>query len=221
MLNTTAESRIVEAPFATRAELADALLHDMVPGGLFVAGEHDLTSGQQVEVLVRLEGIEPGLLMAATVSWRRVGRGGREPPGTGVSFLQRDASRFRWLLAVAVSNHEAHWRRAPRFPTNVPVAFLPSGAVSVHAGTLSDVSEGGALLHAPRTPPLEQVLVFRLRDGASAPPVPARVVWARDETCGLEILAGRVDVQRFWDRVVTAARAGVEARLIPGLRRHS
>lgn len=215
-----AEPRVVEASFTTRGQLGDALLHDLDPGGLFVAGEHDLTSGQRVQVLLRLEGIEPGLLMSATVSWRRIGRAGPAPGGTGVRFLPSESARFAWLLAVAVSNQEARGRRAPRFPVALPIHLVLSRASSVHAAVLVDVSDCGARLHTPQPPPLDQVVVFRLRGLDAGPPVPARVAWTAGESCGLEVLADRVDVQRFWDRFVAAARAGIDARVIPGARRH-
>lgn len=214
-LSPSLEPRVIEARFENREQLAEALILDLEQGGLFVAGEHDLAAGEHLQVLVQLEGIEPGLLMAGTVLWRRIGRGGRQPAGVGVSFAESEVARFSWLRAIAVSRSEARGRLASRFPVTIPVAYVLSRETSVHTGTLVDISEGGALLHAIPAPPADQVVVIRLRDGRSGPPVPSRVVWTAGEASGLGILADRAEVRRFWDRIVGAARADIEARLVP------
>jgi len=212
---TSAERRVIEAPFESRETLAEALIQDIDDGGLFVAGDHDLAAGERVQIVVRIEGIEPGLLMSATVLWRRVGRAGRAPGGVGVSFAPNESQRFAWLRTIAMSGAEARGRGASRFPVSIPVAFVLSRETSVHSGTLVDISEGGALLHTAPAPPPDQVVVIRLRDGRSGPPVPSRVVWTAGESSGLGILADRAEVRRFWDRIVGAARAEIEARLVP------
>jgi Tfp pilus assembly protein PilZ len=209
------EARVIVAPFESREALAEALIHDLDDGGLFIAGEHDLAAGERVQVLVRLEGIEPGLLMVATVLWRRVGRGGRAPAGVGVSFAHAEATRFAWLRSIAMSGVDARGRIASRFPVSIPVAYVLSRETSVRSGTLVDISDGGALLHAVPAPASDQVVVIRLRDGRSGPPVPSRVAWTAAESAGLGILADRAEVRRFWDRIVGAARAEIEARLVP------
>ena len=209
------DARVIVAPFESRDALAEALIHDLDDGGMFIAGEHDLAAGERVQVLVRLYGIEPGLLMAATVLWRRVGRGGRAPAGVGVSFAGTETARFTWLRSMAMSAAEAHGRLASRFPVSIPVAYVLSRETSVHSGTLVDISDGGALLHTVPAPSSDQVVVIRLRDGRSGPPVPSRVMWTATESAGLGILADRAEVRRFWDRIVGAARAEIEARLVP------
>lgn len=211
----TPEPRILEAVFNARDQLAEALIQDLDPGGLFVAGEHDVAAGERVQVLIRIEGIEPGLLMSATVLWRRVGRGGRQPAGVGVSFADSENARFTWLRSIAMSSAEARGRGASRFPVSIPVAYVLSRETSVHSGTLVDISEGGALLHTAPAPTADQVVVIRLRDGRSGPPVPSRVVWTTGESAGLGILADRAEVRRFWDRIVGTAKAEIEARLVP------
>lgn len=210
-----ADARVIVASFESREALAEALIYDLDHGGMFIAGEHDLAAGERVQVLVRLDGIEPGLLMLASVLWRRVGRGGRAPAGVGVSFAASEMTRFEWLRSVATSGAEARGRHSSRFPVSIPVAFVLSRETSVHSGTLVDISDGGALLHTAPAPSSDQVVVIRLRDGRSGPPVPSRVMWTTTESAGLGILADRAEVRRFWDRIVGAARAEIEARLVP------
>lgn len=213
-----ADPKVVEALFESRGQLAEALIQDVDNGGLFIAGERDLAAGERVQVLVRIEGIEPGLLMSATVLWRRVGRGGRAPAGVGVTFADNEGVRFEWLRSIAISGNDAQGRTGSRFPVSIPVAYVLQRETSVHSGTLVDISDGGALLHAVPAPPADQVVVIRLRDGRSGPPVPSRVVWTAGESSGLGILTDRAEVRRFWDRIVGTARADVEARLVPGSR---
>jgi Tfp pilus assembly protein PilZ len=194
--------------------LAEALIQDLDAGDLFVPGHPDLGAGQRIQVMVRIDGIEPGLLMAGTVLWRRVGRGPRALSGVGVRFEQTERMRFEWLRGLALSADEARLRFAPRYPVSIPVALIRQHETSVHTGTLVDVSEVGALLHAAAAPIQGQVVVLRLRDGRSGPPVPTRVIWTATEGAGLGILTDRPEVRRFWDRVVTAARQELEARLL-------
>lgn len=208
------ESRVVEARFESREQLAEALLQDHDDGGLFIAGEHELPAGEQIRVLMRLDGIEPGLVMGATILWRRLSRGSRVPAGLGVSFADRESARFEFLRSVALSGGEAHDRAGTRFPTSIPVAYVLSRETSVRSGTIADVSEGGILLHATPPPPEAQVVVLRVRDGRSGPPVPTRVIWSGGDSAGLMVLSDRPEVRRFWDRIVAAARGDLEARLV-------
>lgn len=213
-LRATGATRILEAAFDDPRQLAGALVPEVEPGGLFVAGDHDLTAGERVQVLVRLHGVEPGLLLSATVSWRRAGGRGGLPAGVAVRLAATESPRLEWLRAVAASDRSPRERRAPRFPVSIPVGFVLSSEPVVLSGTLLDVSEGGALLHGAPAPPPGRVVVVRLRDGRSGPPVPLRVVWTASDASGLCVLDDRSEVHRFWVRVVRVARADVEARLV-------
>ena len=213
-MGTADEARVIQARFETRHQLAEALIQDLDEGGLFIAGDQDLAAGERVQVLIRLDDIEPGLVMKATVLWRRLSRGQRAPSGVGVAFEQEESARFHWLRGVALSGDGAQSRTGSRFPVSIPVAFVLTRETSVRSGMLVDISDGGALLHSVPAPDPQQVVVIRLRDGRSGPPVPSRVVWSADESAGLGILADRAEVRRFWDRIVGAARAGIEARLL-------
>jgi hypothetical protein len=167
-----------------------------------------------VQVLVRIDGVEPGIVMRGNVLWRRLAPGPKAPAGIGVRFGAEEASRFHFLHQFATGRGAAQGREGSRYPVSIPIAFVLSADTSVRSGTLIDISETGALLHAKPAPMVGQVVVVRLRDGRSGPPIPLKVVWSQSDAAGLGILADRSDVRRFWDRVVAAARADVDARLV-------
>lgn len=197
---------VLDTCFGSRGELAEALLHDADGGGLFVAGEHPVSAGDPVRLRIRVEGIEPGLIVRAVVLWRRIARGAGPPSGIGVRFDASD--RHRWVFLRDLASGAAATRRSSgRVPATVSVAFVKPGDTAVHRGCLTELSETGAQLQCTAAPVVDSIIILRLRDGRSGPPLPMRVVWARGDVAGLCLARDRDDANRFWHRIYESASA--------------
>jgi len=180
---------------------------------LFVPDCSAVSVGSAILVQVDVVGLAVGLFVEGVVAWRRLQNLPGLPRGCGVRVLSSHVDRLAFLRRWSTGEVSASSREYWRYPCSEKVLVSFVGAKRstqrlVH-GTVEDVSARGALLVTPSPVVGATEVLLDFHSGPKVP-VPARVVWAQGNRCGLERSGrGRRDEDLAWselhERVARAA----------------
>ncbi|MFO0563437.1 MAG: PilZ domain-containing protein [Polyangiales bacterium] len=183
---------------------------------LFVPDCSAASVGSAILVQVDAVGLAAGLFVEGVVAWRRLQNLPGLPRGCGVRVLSSHVDRLAFLRRWSTGEVSASSREYWRYPCSEKVLISFAGAKRstqrlVH-GTVEDVSAKGALLVTPSPVVGATDVLLDFHSGPKVP-VPARVVWAQGNRCGLELRGGGRDEDLAWSELLERVARATEPEL--------
>ncbi|MBW2277829.1 MAG: PilZ domain-containing protein [Deltaproteobacteria bacterium] len=124
-------------------KLAQYLLTDQDPGGIFCASSAKFELGETVIVTICLPDIPEGVALVSKVIWRRRPTQWRSSlvPGIGLAFDEVSRPQVEYLLRHVAGNVSSTRRNWPRHDLELPVEISTGG--EVYLSSTRDIGLGG------------------------------------------------------------------------------
>lgn len=206
----------VDATFANRTALRDALAETGAGEMLTLEGEYELTVGAPVTVRVHVVGLASGVFLETVVQTRRSADArGAEHPALGLRLLPGQQGRFEFLRTYADGQHAGSGRVEWRYPYDrrCVLASHGKGTGRMLHGAMRDVSPNGALISAPALAVTSRELSLEFELEGAARRLASRVAWSGRDRVGLRLLLERPEERTVWQRVYGAAMQQFEGAL--------
>ena len=135
--------RHITLKFDSPKKLAQYLLTDQDPGGIFCANSAEFELGESVIVTICLPDIPEGVALVSKVIWRRRPTKWRSSlvPGVGLGFDEVSRPQAEYLLRHVAGNVSSTRRNWPRHDLELPVEISAGG--EVYVSTTRDIGLGG------------------------------------------------------------------------------
>jgi Tfp pilus assembly protein PilZ len=183
---------ILKARFRGRDDFMEAYQADRPHGALFVATTQQLEANEEVIVEIVCDGLPNKVLIRGTVAaWRPALPRLRVRAGATIAFAAEEDEKRRFILAALAGEVQPPKRKHTRIPVTVPVRFRLPGSADPHAGELTEISVGGALLKgaSERAPMGTEIVLEVLPPGGAAPmPITGRVAYHSKSATGLKFI---------------------------------
>jgi Tfp pilus assembly protein PilZ len=165
--------QIVKARFRTNEEFRKSYQHGLAHGGLFVPTTTPLDAGSEVVVELNCDGLPNKVLIRATVkSWRPALPRLRVRAGATLEFASDETEKRDFVLGALQGGIKLPpKRRHTRIPVTTPVRWRRLETSDELPGQLSEISIGGALLHAEHRLSVGAELVLSLLPPGGAAPM--------------------------------------------------
>lgn len=202
--------------FDSASKLQQYLLSDQPLGGVFSATQDSFELGEPVLVTICLPDVPEGVVLAATVIWRRQATKWRSSlvPGVGLGFTAGSEPQLRFLMELLAGTVVATRRRWPRHQLELPVEVTAGG--EAYPATTRDIGAGGMFVVFDTTCPTDcpvgsKVSVDVFPEGPDERvSFHGKVAWAssggEEPGFGLAFPPGDKGLRRRAERIITACR---------------
>jgi Tfp pilus assembly protein PilZ len=203
--------RYLTLRFDSAKKLAAYLLEDQEHGGVFCATDEPFELGELVRVTICLPGVPEGVVLAASVVWRRRPTRGRTSliPGVGLGFGEQCQPQIRFLEELVAGGHAATRRSWPRHPIELPVEVRGPDQAPTPAST-GDFGLGGMFVRFDGRCPVGDAIDVDVFPADAGKPVPfsGRIAWARcsgpDAGFGMAFHPGDTRLRRLAELIILA-----------------
>jgi uncharacterized protein (TIGR02266 family) len=189
--------RILRARYRSGEEFLRHYQPSLAGGGVFFPTREAIPLGTPVIVEFRFPGLCNKQLLRGFVAWRRAGKHRTKlRAGLGVEFLQTEAKRRDFVIAVAKGEIvEMITRRHRRLPVTLVANWRVICDRDTHHSHVEDIGPGGAFLRTTDfLPPGTEIVLDVTPPGSLRPlEIAAKVCWTRhtegEEGIGVEFKA--------------------------------